>query len=665
MPEVRTDVIVQAKAKGFADVQRQAARVTEQGAKAIDSQTKGFEKMESQIMDVAKALKELGRGFEGIQRTMQRSMQGMTRDLARQQARGGLMQGFLQGAAPGVAQGLQRGPGMQRQMFGMAAGRAVRGAAMAPFGGVGGLAQAISTIPVVGGAGAGQIQTGMQLAGQAMQVQRARVGALPFMGGPLPGMRVGAAGRARATLAGMEASLRTVSQEDLLAAGGARDPAFEERFAETAGMNPAEKIRARMMRDVGRRSEVIAGKRDDKLENEIRAQRDAAATETVMRRERQKARVEPFQTIRAAGVRFGAMGEAEALQAAGGMAQAGGGTIANLRRQGLLRTGFAAQTAFGVGPGVAGAFAQAGGQGGLAGMAPGGGGRGARAMTQGIADAMKMGLEGSELRDYLQQMAAGINQWRTTGIPLAGASIASMGLALGQSGLGGIRASAVARGFAGAAQQLSKGGPQNATQLMMLQTMGGFQGGGAEAFEEAQVQLERGGTGDQMDVLMRRFMSAGGGGAQGRVFARMQLGKMGVQFGAEEFRLLGKELKGEKLSVEELKRKEFFATERDRVGKLAPTSPRDIQARAAKIIGDFGGGLKAQAKLQNQQNAIGEKWIGTMHTLQKSAANVSSAFTSLGSETIQDLAQGMADFTKWLAEKTKNGGEEQPDVVVP
>lgn len=723
MAETRTEVIVSAKAKGFTEVQQQATKLAGEASKATDAQAKGYsdvgktvEQLQNRLKELTREQLDLNRALEGVAdrgspayeklvknlkavetegdrvervlRRMERAFKDQTRQISEMQQKGALLQGFLQGAMPG-APFLQRGPGMGRQVVGMAAGRAVRGVAggmaQAPFAGAQGIAQALSAIPIVGGALAAPFQQAMQYGQTALGRQRARVQALPTLGfagmaptiseaGRTAGARAAVAARERVLgqLGGpeMEARVRERAEGMMQLQARRMEPVVQptgglfENRAMIDAMNRAGNLQRLRSSDFGGE---IRGAARESIERDIRQEAPRAAERarrTARREEESRQRRALFRPIRQAG-QFLGVSEEQAIQMVGGITGAAGGDVRQLQRQGMLGTGergrpgaaIAAQALFGVEAPVTGAFARMGRLGAAGGL-PGAQGAGSRMMTSAIADAMRMGLEGSEITTYLQQMAAGITQWEQTGIPIATDAMGEFGRAMSEAGFGGVRGAAVGGGFVRAAQALSTRGPQSAGELMMLQTMGGFRGGGAGAFEEAQIRLERLRSGEagpeQVQELIGRFMQAGGGGAAGRLLARQQLSGMGIQVGAEEMSLIGRRMQGETLTPEQTQRLQAIQAQREAAGQGAPTSPEELQQRASRMMEGFGAALQKRARIENQQADAGERMIPTLNNLDKMTANLASKFTELADEPMKKLTGAMEELTAAIADKDKS-----------
>ena len=714
MPEHRTDLVVSARTKGFQDAQRQATKLVQDSSEALKKQTRGFTDMEKSVKSVDRevgklegtlqslvkkqldltsamegisdkaspAYKDLAKQLKGVNleaNTVERTISRLDRAFRRQEqtskrmmARGAFTQGLIQGATPGGLF-LQRGPGMIRQTAGMAVGRTARGIAgglaSAPATGFGGLAEAAGAIPGVGGLLSGQIQAVSGMAQQGLGLQRQRLGMVPFLAGG-GGRAIADIRRARARGAAGVAGPSPIAPVEITEEmrTTAREGAVQNLMREMG--TGGERQRRNLVEKSFELQPRLRTQEAALLEGEVDAIRGGRIAESQADYERRrrrggargaaKARAGLFAPIRGAGRELMGVNQQEAMQTAGAIMQAGGGGLEGLREQGLLRTGFAAQTAYGVGPEVTGAFLQAGRRGGLSGLAPGTPGGGGEALTSAIADAMKLGLEGSEVNTYLQTMAEGISQWRQTGIPFAKEAIADFGSELGRLGIGGVRGAAIAGGVAGAAQRLSRGGPQTAQELLMMQTMGGLDlGTGAAGFEQAQIRLEqlKGGDvgGPELTKLFGQLMAAGGGGAAGRLMARQSLGQMGINIGAEEMQLMGKQIQGESLSEKQEKRLRDIQEQRATASRGAPESPQEMQNLASNMLKEFGSGLKTAAGIQNEQMKIGEKMIPALNNLNKAQMAVSKGFTELAGEPLTKLTEGVVSLTDVIVGKKGKG----------
>ena len=716
MVQIRTELLLAYKSKGYAEVQQQSSKLAESAARANEKQAKGYsavgkevDRLKDRLKDLAEEQSDLNRQLEMISdkaspaykrlagrfkevqqegsrverviRSMERAFKDQTKAMEDMQKRGAFLQGFVQGAVPGAAF-MQRGPGMGRQAVGMAAGRAVRGfggaLAQTPFGGAQAIAGALREIPFVGGLLAAPFQQAAGWGGMALQAQRTRVGMLPFLGTGAGGM----VGRARARAGGRRA-IEARGQEAFYGAALAEEA---PSIAKQAYMDVEREDFMKKQLERWKAPEGIAARaqaknleaawqqhaRKTRLEDRAdlwartRAGEEARAAamtpQETARAQRRAARIaarRAFAPMREAGQQMLGITEPEAIQRAMEMVQAQGGNLEQLRRQGMLRTGMAAEALFGVQAGTAGAFARGGRLGALAGVTPGTEGAGARALTDQIAAAMEMGLSGAEIPMYLQQIASGITQWEQTGIPVADKAMAGFGKAVAEYGFAGPRAAAIGGGFVRAAQGLSTRGPQSAADLLMLQTMGGFKGrGGAAAFEEAQIRLEQLRPEEvgpeQIQNLVGRLLQAGGGGAAGRLLARQQLGKMGIQVGAEEMQLMGRQMTGEGLTEAQQARLEALGRQRREAAAGAPKTPEELQARAAKAMDDFGGALQKAAMIQNRQIDTGEKMIPMLQNLENTSGMLSKKFADLAGEPLGKLTAALEKLTDALVKEDKS-----------
>lgn len=743
MSEHKTEVIVNARAKGFQQVQQQATKLVDSATKAATNQTKGYSTMEKstrsyrkeikalegQLRDLGKEqlrtlkamegvsrvtplYKQLHETFKNLNADSQRLNQrlALTKNLFGPKGAGGrpltdadmARGGFTQGFAQSLGLNLQRGPGMWRQAAGAATGTMLKGFAGSPFGGVSGVTQGLAGIPVVGGFAAGQFQNAMQFGEGALGVQRSRLGMAAYLGAGETGSGIREArarGRSGVKATDFDARGRFATSEEIAARGeyAMMDAAKEqtdplkklERAALTTGkimLAGAKAVGKGMLRSLtggalgqgdlaaGVMSEFEAGRTAEAGGSRIEAagiaaMNEAGAPEVAYHKARQaagetaarQARAEPFQEIRTAGLKYGGMSEADALQAAQGVLQVAGGGMGDLRESGMLNTSFAAQTRYGLGADVTGAFAGAGrtGRGGLVGM----GGAGVAAsekMTIAIQDGLSLGLEGSELQEYMGQMAQGIQAWKATGIPINPSSIARMGQAITQSTtLGGLRGGAIGRGLASAAQNVSATGVQDAIDLQMLQTMGGFKGGSLEDYEAAQVKMEEMGGAEgwgpeQLQEIVQKLTAAGGGGASGRQVLRKAFARKGIQMSQAETIALEKGATGASLSAEEEGLRGAVMGKIDTARENMPMDATDLQEQAAEIMKGYGSAVQRASAIQNLQNTTGEKLMTTLQNLQESQALVTKSFTNLATGGLDKVSGLISDFAKSLETATSS-----------
>lgn len=649
-------------------------KLAQEESSGLEGAVKNLEKA---YQSEAKAAQELNRANEQLLKTDEKRKQA-TEDAARreedrkknyeQRAKGALLQGMAQGAVPGMPPlFLERGPGMRRQMIGQMiggaaaapfrmAGRVAGAVAQAPFQGAQGLAQMASALPG-GGIIGGMMGTAVGYAGRAMEWRRQQLEALPFLGGGVGTFQT------RAQLGARESSIQqtygqeanTALQTAERAKAGARvwdatggaakllpfgvSGAIPENIDRLAGKSPGFRRKNAELRD--KKFQEIESRKmylDEALLAGPRARADQGLKNVYAERERIQARQqEPVRAATREGVQYG-MAKDQALQAMTGIIQAGGGGAREMMKQGMLGTGFAAKTLYGVGPETSGAFLQAGRRGGIV----GGPGKADTMMTRAIGDGLKLGLEGSELVDYMQSMAEGIKQWETTGIPIAPDAIKGMAESFSKAGIAGTRAVQMAKGVGQYVQGMgAKGGPATGMDYMTLQAFGFTGKGGAAEYEQTLIKMEAAGQQmrDQgvggamsgpMGGVMQRIMSmTGGDKAAGRLMLRnLMQNQMGVNMSQQEMVMLDKQLSGEKLTPEEqtmvdqeAARRKSGAIEAGKVG-----TPGGLIGAAKGMVPEE---LKTQAAIQNKQIAAGEKMIGVVNTMDMAAATLVKSFANL------------------------------------
>lgn len=676
MPDAKTDLTVRAKSEGFAKLRDEAGRLnddlkegaqnTKRGFEDAERSMTGFERAMGRAMkavasnkEATRALRDIGGQFDKLQK----QVEGLEKSFKRaDEARGSFFQGLAQGA--GVGEYIQRGPGMYRQIAGRFAGRAAAGPFRAAqgglFQGVSGFAQGLASIPG-GGLLTAPMMQAIGMAGQSLQFQQAQFQTLPTLGGAGLARRMAAARRnpralALAARAAEEAGAATVSEADInrRMPGRAETPGegasrmFQNLKDVVTGDILAPRRRGAMLREYEALTAGTMATEGDRekararAEAGIRASRSANAAAIAERQAREgqarEVRQSFYSPIRRAGLRFGAMGAQQANQFAQQLAAAGG----TLDPRAMMPTAVAAQTAFGVGGGVSGAFLRAGRRGGIA-----GGGGGAAALTQALGEGMRLGLEGSELTRFMEEMAQGISRFEQTGIPINPRSVGGIARAVSVLGVGATRGQRIAQGLVGAGQRLAQQGPQTAMDVLMLQGAG-FQGGGLESLMDAMMALEQGLTGPQATAMMQALVQAGGGGAGGIFTLQRGLARVGVNIGLGEAKQIAGELRGGQPGAGE--RIQAIVEEQRLGARAAPATPKQIQNLAKTIVDDFGPNLKRQAGLTNKQIDVGRGLITTMQNFQETTTTMADTFAKNAKPLLEGASEGMLTLSKKIAE---------------
>lgn len=690
--DIDVNLNLTAKAKGFREAQRETQKLAQDltpekltsGFKQLDhfmsQSVRQFRGLERHVKNMNQQFAQFSRSLAGMEKAAT-AMEKMAEAAEKIRSPGGAgggagagapgapgvlgpgVQGFLQGVGGPGFSFLQR-EGGARQFAGQMAGRTLGGVGRAgigaTFSGVGGLAQGLAGIPVVGGFMAGQMQTMAAAANEFTQFQRQQVGLAPFIGaGALSQRRMAAEAAAAAGARIRDARFRRFTAEEAvrkLRPGGAE--------AETAaGLELAGRTGATAVSGVGdlgtevgramvREGVTVLSPKQQKLvadqvvaENRRRSQameKQAVAAENAARtRVMRGAAPTGLGTLRRVGAGLGFTSQ-EALQFGGQFMGAAGGTLGE-RSEADVRAAFAAQRAFGVQAGVSGAVLRGERRGGIVGVREMGGGA---FIADVLEQAMKAGMDKSEAASFLGEIAQGQQRFLQTGIPINPRTITELTKGFRMAGLEQGRALRLGGALTGRAQQISAQGPQTAADFLMLQQVGGFTGGGLEDLERAELALEQADfTGEEFQGFIRQILEGAGGGAAGRRALRNVFAGMGAQIGVQEAQALAFQATGEgPVDEEALKR----AREGLRLGAAqAPMGLTGLEQQARDVVGALGSSLRAQVTMEEKRLEIGGKMVTTMKDLEISQLNVSSAFSVLAAEA-QPLVGTITQLTSNL-----------------
>lgn len=679
----------------------------------LEDRLKGVAREQLNVMKSMRGLDKAHKDYEGLTKQL-KSMEQEERQLARQvqlttraysdQARavedakkraGSFTQGLLQGAVPAAAY-LQRGPGMFRQAMGAALGSSGRqfagGAMAAPFTGMQGITQGLSALPG-GGLVAGQMQAAMGLAGNALASKQAQMDLAPFLGvgGAPKGGVLSNAEIARQSSAAGKAAREGVgfTAEELDVRGRSyREDALKTRtnqlmastsFQETEGQRIR---RERLEVRTGGAVQNVSRERDARLqalkevggeevfrkvaaedivrEKGIKAERAASASkraelESARQRTESKARA-AFESPLTAGTKFG-FDKTEMMQMAGQLGQVGGGKVLQEEAgRSMIPAAAAAQRAYGVGADVSGAYLMAQRRGGIVG---GTGATGAAGLAKSLGEGVKLGLSGSELTDYMQQMAEGIMAWKTTGISLDTGSVSEMAQSIARTGIGGVQGARVAQGLQAAGRSMvAGGGPQSSAQMALFQDLYGFKGGSLADLKDAMMRAQEGTMeSGGFDKMMERFTKAAGGDtAGGTLVASNVLQNLGANVSIRDLDMMMKQSRIKKGSGEELtplEREQVARTtaELEKATGVAPKSQADID-RAARAATP--GAISRQKGLTNQELAAGGALIPAVQNLSQQAVTMAKTVGTFSPEInkltagVMDAAKGVENFAKTL-----------------
>lgn len=666
--------------------------VTEAMAEMDDKAGPAYEKLKERLKQINQEAKSTTTRIKSLTGAFAKQAEVIETTKIKRKA---FAQGMAQGGFPIPGIGLQRGPGMGSQMRGMALGMGLRGAVSgigaagsAAFGGVQGMARGISAIPLVGGALAGQFQQAAAYAQQNIAWQRTKLAQAPYMESTQDILR------RQVSLSRNAAYQKAVQQrqasESDVSALVARASYLEERASTVerikgGGVVGGDEILnliqreeqtrepvSRYMKSIGKRNIRKLGRKDitrddpgllrlqarqldDEMATALASQRkadDAVIRAEVKARSRMR---DPLAGIGSMGVSLMGVSKPEAAQMAGAIAQAGGGYISGARQRGLIGEGFAARTAFGIGPETTGAFFGAARRGGLV----GGGGRSGSAFKDAIAEGLEMGFSRSEVNKWMQMTAQGIQRFENTGIPINTKSISDLAGDISGAGLTGTRAAAMARGITGGLQGIGSRGIQSGTDLMMLQLVGGYRGGGAADYRAARSRLEEldiGGQGvgglarnTKVSEALRRVMSmAGGDKASQAELLQQVVTRLGGQGSVKEFDWLASFLRGETGSPEQQ-----LAIQKEGARRADGASAAEsilekggLKALARTSISGYAPDVKKMASLENRQIAVGAKMVKTVMKLEDASMKTTEALNKNLGGAIDKAADGLIFLQK-------------------
>lgn len=695
--EHKTSLIVEAKGRGLKEQQREAEKLRqalspERLAKGLNQMDEVLAKNIRRTSKLGKELASIGRAlkvFEGAVSKVDRLAESLKKSkneasqLNREASKGAFSQGFLQQV--GFGPFLQRGPGMRRQAAGMMAGQMFR----APFAGTAGLTQGIANIPGVG-LMAGPMQAALQGASQFRNIQRLQM-QIAASGGGLGAANAAARGASSAIMAerfqprvfrsGVDAfegltpaqRARTHAPSGYLtraqagAAAGA-DP-FVRQFmglgsggaesADQAFRSQSAAFRARererFQDEEARRRASFQSDRDARAGSAGRAARDR----TLFGR----STFGGAQSMAGIGSSLGAMNVEQTLQLQRQILEQGGGSASGAFQNRALSSAIAAQTLFGVSPGVSGSLLGAQRQGGLQGL--GSGGRSGDALSRSIALAAAQGFEGSEINRHLQTMAAGIEQFRQTGIPFAGESISRLSVGIQRaSGLGAARSGQVGAGIVQTAQKIAQqGGPRSPLEFQMLQQLGGF-GGRGGGMADMMTSLERlrsgGGPGGFSTDELRGLFKGIGGKSMGRggrdqaatsnyILQRSIVDMGGGMVDLQAIDALRRELAGQAPNSAQSDRILQAQSQRIRASAVAAqkgagSGAGGLERFARARTGALAGSAVSEAQITNERIAKSAQVVGSLDKLERSQNKLI--------ETVGRLNKEMDAITGFMLEAT-------------
>lgn len=298
---------------------------------------------------------------------------------------------------------------------------------------------------------------------------------------------------------------------------------------------------------------------------------------------------------------YGGLSNNESAAFVAQMAAAGGGLASSYSARDI-KEGFAAQAGLGVDAGVSGALAR-GDQIGATTTS------GSSTLARAIADAISLRLEGSDRTRYIQQIAASVENFATTGIKVDAQSEGALGRMFQSSGgYTGTRASFLAQGVSSSLSQLADSGPQNADQMLVLQAAG-FDPADPESYYKAQERLDNASPGDRAKIYAR---------AEARALGGMRGMGRYAKAGALR-RFAGNTGRGIRIG-EALRESSTGISAADLAGTAAPPSADAAMADTAYAgYTNTTEASRTMATMANMQSATGQQYVGGMLEMDKTA----------------------------------------------
>jgi hypothetical protein len=563
------------------------------------------------------------------------------------------LRGILQGSGLGDYFPQDTKKGMFKQAAGNVVGQFLKGSAsrgaqiyggihQMPFSGMQGLQQAAQGIPFVGGILSGALSEGQAAATRNLEYQRSKIPLGGFLG----------AGGFR-SMAGAEASAQEARQRVL--ARGITPATAQDIPAQIIAAEERTKFENRLPGDKhgnvmmpgeitpsglagGGELANVGRARTEALNEENKKRQQALEDEADRAASAERAKFDVFGRTAQIGREFGGKNATESNQFATQLLQRGGGTLQGALDSGALKQAMAAQTVFGVGPEATGAFLKGSRRGGIV------GGRSAgENMEDAIRQGISAGMDTTEVRDFLEQIAQGQESFIRTGIPINPKSIAGLTQAFGS--LGVARGGNLATAMTGAAQQVGAHGPQDAMDFLMLQKLGGFQGGGLGDLAKAMENMEDLSSIDPskfMD-LIKTISNQAGGGQSGLFSIKRALGDKGANLRFGELRKLQAQATGDMTLLSPEERADVMGQGRgNEMGPPAPTT--DL---AQKILSQLSPGVGKQADIDNIMTFAGGKLLPAMQDLEESQADTVKALTAFTPE-LKALSKHSLEVAKAL-----------------
>lgn len=622
------------------------------------------------------AYKKLAKEIGGVEDRIRRLGGAMSSLNQGAPGHGAFGQGLLQGLSPLAGGFLQRGPGMRTQFAGQVAGGAARGAFGRVAGAFGGgasggvLSSTFANIP--GLAGAAGLAEGV--AGSALDYYAARSAAMPYARGQMnaAGVAAGPAARRAAAAAGRAAQSKASvdfmasatssarAQANAALDAAAADPSQVPGFwgkgapgsmarkqwdAEWASMSTSQRREkygayydkqiAGVARRAGNAAQGGAAAAGRAAYGPAAQAAEAAATE--------RARMRFFSGIEGVG-KSAALTRTQSLQAYAEMARITGGSP-DVATFGQVQ---AARVAHGVDAGTSASLlrAQRAGRGGSSAL-------GGDLLGSAIQGALVQGLEGSEINEHLEAIAAAQEQAASQGLKIQTETLQGLGVALSKGvGLAGPQAGRVAGQLQSFSQRVAMGGASGPVDLQLLRTYGFSPNGGKDSYWNAIKAAGKGMNADQAVDFMGRV--AAGGHPLAFMRAMQQAG---IQVSPEQAEQMFNAVQGGGGGAAKAKLSSLGLIGADGMVKTSYGTAAGLTADLGKMKGALAPQV-AQAGIENNLIGVGQQTLGLVQQVQANTGQIAQAvakFADLANKLVAQPVGVIADAAVEIAEAVTGG----------
>lgn len=310
---------------------------------------------------------------------------------------------------------------------------------------------------------------------------------------------------------------------------------------------------------------------------------------------------------------------------------------------GDLEQALAARQVFGIGTGQLGAFRGAMRR---TGYGPDAGNRNEVTMT--LMTAVKLGLEASEVAEYMQQQTGFLKSLESQGLRASNAELQAINSGVAATGIRGFRAQSITQGFARGAIRVGQQGMQSAADVRLMRAMGYTGRGGAEEYAKYMMMAQDPGIAARyMPEYVQSFTRGMDPNSDyAAMMVQRAMGKMGVQLGPVEARQMA--LGGS-------------AFKKGMAGSVGATASyaelngiEGIMARSGRqIAGVTGSTVVEQAGIEQLRIEAGAKVARSMLDLERSVVDIANSFGNALAPAVEELTAAIKAATGAVSESTE------------